>query len=95
MGDAVLFYGYDADLRGRILQLDKNEAVSALLQKKYDAATMAVVLGDENLVRFRTASDATAASLDETVDAKRPRPVGDLRGRQSRQRQRLFIGRFA
>ncbi len=68
-GDAVLFYGYSADLRGRILQLDKNEAVSALLRKKYDAATMAVVLGDENLVRFRTASDATVASPDETVDA--------------------------
>ena len=44
-GDAVLFYGYSSDLRRRILQLDKNEAVSALLQKKYDAATMAVVLG--------------------------------------------------
>ena len=68
-GDAVLFYGYDANLRGRILQLDKDEAVSALLQKKYDAATMAVALGDDNLVRFRTASDATASSLDEPADA--------------------------
>ena len=32
-GDATLFYGYASDLRDRILQLHKDEAVSALLQK--------------------------------------------------------------
>ena len=75
-GDATLFYGYDADLRGRILRLDDDEAVSALLRKEYDAETMGVVLSDDNLVRFQSASDATPTPLSETLDA-------DLLGRSA------------
>ena len=70
-GDANLFYGYEADLRDRMLQLDEDEAVSALLQEEYDADTMAVVLSDDNLVRFRKVSEAAVPSLgdDGNLDA--------------------------
>jgi len=67
-GDAGVFYGYDADLRVRILQLEKNQAVSALLQKKYDSKIMFLVLSDDNLMRFHIASSATVTPLSENLD---------------------------
>ena len=67
-GDAGVFYGYDADLRVRILQLEKNQAVSALLQKKYDSKIMFLVLSDDNLMRFHVASSATVTPLSENLD---------------------------
>ena len=66
----TLFYAYDSELRGRILMLDQNEAVSALLLKKYDADTMAVVLSDDNLLRFRKVSDALPSTLEEGADSQ-------------------------
>jgi hypothetical protein len=67
-GDAGSFYGYDADLRQRILQLEKDESVSALLRKNYDPNVMFLVLSDENLMRFHVASGATATPLSENLD---------------------------
>ena len=68
-GDITVFYAYDADLRGRILQLEQDQAVSALLRKKYDGETIAVLLSDDNLLRLGSASDAVVSALGDAPDA--------------------------
>jgi hypothetical protein len=68
-GDITVFYAYDADLRGRILQLEQDQAVSALLRKKYDGETIAVLLSDDNLPRLGSASDAVVSALRNAPDA--------------------------